>query len=91
MSEKKPGNLIAAWWNVIICGVIIVGAASFAVNTSPFGFVVAGIGVAMEVFFVRILLGIHKERRSTPGLTEDRNQNEDRSDHDAEDRGNHHS
>jgi hypothetical protein len=86
MSQKKPGNLIAAWWNIIICAVIIVGAASFAFTTSPFGFLVAGVGVAMEVFFVRALVEIHKERASAPRLTEDRHQDEDRPNHDAEDR-----
>jgi hypothetical protein len=86
MDQKKPGNLIAAWWNIIICGGIIFGALTFGVTTSPFGFFVAAVGIALEVIFVRVLVEIHKERRSASGLAEDRRQNEDRANNDAEDR-----
>jgi hypothetical protein len=85
MDQKKPGNLIAAWWNIIICGGIIVGAAWFAVTNSPFGFLVAGVGIAMEVVFVRVLLEIRKERASAPRVPEDRSQDGDRPDDDSTD------
>lgn len=85
MDQKKPGNLIAAWWNIIICGGIIMSAAWFAVTNSPFGFLVAGVGIAMEIFFVRVLLEIRKERASASRMPEDRGQDEDGADDDSTD------
>jgi len=61
--DKKPGNLIAAWWNIVICGGIVIGAIVFAMTSSAFGFLIAIVGIVLEVVFVRILLQILKERR----------------------------
>ncbi|MBX3100407.1 MAG: hypothetical protein KF761_12610 [Salinibacterium sp.] len=91
MVQKKPGNLFAAWWNIIICGGLVVGATTFAITTSPFGFLVAAVGIALEVLFVRILIEIHKERSLASRLTEDRDEDEDHSHNDAADRGDAHS
>ncbi|MCU1420392.1 MAG: hypothetical protein JWN36_43 [Microbacteriaceae bacterium] len=63
MAEKKSGNLIAAWWNIVICGGLFVGMIVFGITTNPFGFFVAVIAAVMEVVFIRMLLQIHKERR----------------------------
>jgi hypothetical protein len=60
--KKKPGNLIAAWWNIIICGAIVIGAAVFGATTNGFGFIVAVVGVGMEIVFIRVLRQIFKER-----------------------------
>jgi hypothetical protein len=89
MDKTRPGNLFAAWWNIIICGFAIVSAVSFGVTKSPFGFLVAAVGIALEVVFVRVLVEIHRERRSASGSAEDRYQYEDRANDDAEDRRNH--
>jgi hypothetical protein len=62
--KKKPGNLIAAWWNIIVCGAIVIGAAVFGATTNGFGFLVAVAGVGMEIVFIRVLREILKERRS---------------------------
>jgi Flp pilus assembly protein TadB len=93
-SLKKPGNLIAAWWNITICGAIVVGAVVFGIKSNGFGFLVAIVGVVLEVVFVRILLQILKERReqtASVGMPEDSEQNEAGSDEDAPSGGNHHS
>jgi Flp pilus assembly protein TadB len=63
MANKKSGNLVAAWWNIVICGGLVIGIIVFAITTSPFGFFVALIAAAMEIYFVRVLLGIRAERR----------------------------
>ncbi len=60
---KKSGNLIAAWWNITICGGLFIGMIIFGITTSPFGFLVAVIAAVMEVVFVRMLLQIRTERR----------------------------
>jgi hypothetical protein len=62
--KKKPGNLIAAWWNIIVCGAIVIGAAVFGATSNGFGFLVAVVGVGMEIVFIRVLRQIFKERRS---------------------------
>ena len=65
MTAKKPGNLIAAGFNIAVCGVIVVGSTIMGFTQSPFAFFVAAIGVIMEVLFVRILIEILKERRTS--------------------------
>jgi len=62
---RKPGSLVACWWNIVICGVVIVVSAVAALTDGPiFALVVTGIGVVLEVVFVRILLNVLAERRA---------------------------
>ena len=41
-------------WNVVICGIIAVGAIAGGVLGTPFAFLVGALAVAMEVQFARI-------------------------------------
>lgn len=59
---NRHGSQLAAWWNIVICGLLVVFGIYFAITQSPFGFFLALIGAAMEVNFVRILLTIRREQ-----------------------------
>ena len=63
MTTNKRGTLAAAWWNIAICGIVFIAMIVVGIQANAFGFLIALVAVAMEIHFVRILLGIRAERR----------------------------
>jgi len=65
MRNRKPGSLVACWWNIVICSIITVGSAVFALTEGPLVVLgVTAIGLVLEVVFVRLLLEVLAERRA---------------------------
>lgn len=64
-SDTRPGAI----WNVVVCGVICIAAAVFAVvnasrgpSSVAFAVAVSVLALCMEVYFVRRLLGHLRKR-----------------------------
>ncbi|MFF2494750.1 hypothetical protein [Agromyces sp. NPDC058064] len=61
------GRRVQAWWNIIICACIFLGAASVGIAKDPMFLVVAIGAAAMEVQFIRQLVRVGR----TPELDSD--------------------
>ena len=61
------GRRFQAWWNIVICACICLGAVSGGIAKDPMFFVVAIGAAAMEVQFVRQLIRVGR----TPELDSD--------------------
>lgn len=62
MAMRPAGSVkFRGWWNVSICAVLIAfGIVVFTVDGNWIFLAVAGLGVVMEVFFVRKLLDAYR-------------------------------
>jgi len=59
--REAPGGILGAWFNVIVCSGIVVGAAIYTITqglTGPDALIGAGVvvvGVVLDISFVRTL------------------------------------
>jgi uncharacterized membrane protein YdfJ with MMPL/SSD domain len=53
--------VVGAWWNVAICGVIVIGSVVAAIVQSPMFLGLTAVAALMEVRFVRMLLATRRE------------------------------
>jgi hypothetical protein len=63
----KSGNYIAIWFNIVVCGGLIVFGIVQGVINNPVFFGLAVVGVFIELSFVRNLRDVIQERKEDTG------------------------
>lgn len=69
-THEAPGGVLGAWFNVLVCTGIVVGAVSYIVSqgaTGPdalIGVAVVIIGIGLVIYFIRALLRQRGRTRS---------------------------
>jgi len=67
-TREAPGGVLGAWFNVVVCTGIVIGAVVYTLSqgvTGPdalIGAAVVVIGIGLDIYFVRTLL---RQRRRT--------------------------